>query len=150
MARCELKRPASSCETNRSGTHAGRQGHKPTPAITADRPPDLGLHMRAGDGNRTRTTSLEVSATVRGLPAQSVICEDHDGLSVSDCDYLRVLLPSGTQRARPGPARCLLRLWWLARPSRWLWCDWGRRRPGQFSLRADALATSQSLRLGHG
>jgi hypothetical protein len=29
-----------------------------------------------------------------------VACGDHDGLSVSDRDYSRVLLPSGTQRAR--------------------------------------------------
>jgi len=32
-----------------------------------------------------------------------VTCRDHDGLSVSDRDYPRVLLPSGTQRARPDP-----------------------------------------------
>ena len=37
---------------------------------------------------------------------------------------------------------------WLARPSRWPLCDWGRRRPGRISLRADALATMPSLLWG--
>jgi hypothetical protein len=45
-------------------------------------------------------SAWEVCGFTRVLPAESVTCADHDGLSVSDRDYSRVLLPSGTQRAR--------------------------------------------------
>jgi len=48
-------------------------------------------------------SAWEVCGATRVLPAESVTCRDHDGLSVSDRDYPRVLLPSGTQRARPDP-----------------------------------------------
>jgi hypothetical protein len=48
-------------------------------------------------------SAWEVCGATRVLPAESVTCGDHDGRSVSDRDYPRVLLPSGTQRARPDP-----------------------------------------------
>jgi hypothetical protein len=54
-----LAKPASTRETNRSGTRTCSRSHKP-PAIRAGRPPDLGLRMGAGDGNRTRTISLGI------------------------------------------------------------------------------------------
>jgi hypothetical protein len=57
---------------------------------------DLGLHIGAGDGNRTRTISL--GSLWRCPPATccSVICGDRDDLPVSDRDYPRVLFRSGT------------------------------------------------------
>ena len=40
-------------------------------------------------------SAWEVCGAARVLPADSVTCGDHDGLSVSDRDYPWVLLPSG-------------------------------------------------------
>jgi hypothetical protein len=41
-------------------------------------------------------SAWEVCGAVRLSPADSVTCGDLDGLSVSDRDYPRALLPSGT------------------------------------------------------
>src|SRR5215470_3938271 len=50
---------------------------------------------RAGEGIEPALSAWEVCGAARVLPAESVTCGDHDGLSVSDRDYPRVLLPSG-------------------------------------------------------
>jgi hypothetical protein len=48
-------------------------------------------------------SAWEVGGAVAPSPADSVTCGDLGGLSLSDRDYPRVLLPSGTQRARLDP-----------------------------------------------
>jgi hypothetical protein len=45
-------------------------------------------------------SAWEICGAVALPPADSVTCGDLGGLSLSDRDYPRVLLPSGTQRAR--------------------------------------------------
>ena len=50
--------------------------------------------------NRTRTISLGVSATARGLPAASLSCDIVDQLAGSDRELPYGLIRTGTQRAR--------------------------------------------------
>ena len=63
----------------------------------------LGFLVKRVTGIEAALSAWEVCGATRVLPAESVTCGDHDGLSVSDRDYPRMLLPSGTQRARPDP-----------------------------------------------
>jgi hypothetical protein len=60
-------------------------------------------------------SAWEVCGAVALPPADSVTCGDLGGLSVSDRDYPRVLLLSGTQRARlDPPVKPLVSLRWTS------------------------------------
>ena len=70
-------------------------------------------------------SAWEVCGAAALPPADSVTCGDLDGLSLSDRDYPRALLLSGTQRARPA-SRGLAHACFLIIPEP----ERPRRRPG--------------------
>ena len=70
----------------------------------AGRRPELGTqHVERVTGIEPALSAWEVSGAVALPPADSVSCGDLGGLSLSDRDYPRALLLSGTQRARLDP-----------------------------------------------
>src|SRR5215471_15041956 len=63
-------------------------------------PAELGFHVERVTGIEPALSAWEVCGAIRLSPADSVTCGELDGHSLSDRDYPRALLSSGTWRAR--------------------------------------------------
>jgi AAA domain/TrwC relaxase len=77
-----------------------------TPTAGSGRPPTFppACRLPAPNPANLGLSAWEVCDAARVLPAESVTCGDHEGLSVSDRDYPRVLLPVGHAAGTAGPA----------------------------------------------